>query len=176
MDAPKKYTDDELVILLKQGKTAAYAYLYDEYAAALYGIILRIIEDKTTGRDLLQVTLLKIWRNIHSYDPARGSLFSWMLTIARNSALDMLNSSHYKHSRLMTPVDGNLMQVASPDTTNHQHLREIIRRLKAEHRIVIELSYFQGYTQQQIAEILNIPLGTVKTRLEAAKVALRKMI
>ncbi|WPV65352.1 RNA polymerase sigma factor [Chitinophaga sp. LS1] len=174
MDAAFTYTETELVILLKQGKTAAYAYLYDRYAGALYSVILGIIQDEVTSTDVLQDTLVKIWQNIHSFDPDKGRLFTWMHRIARNKSLDTIRSKYYQNSRLMNPIADHVMELASSDQGNHYGLREIITHLKDEHRILIELSYIQGYTQEEIAQQLNIPLGTVKTRLREAFAILRK--
>ncbi|WP_343673437.1 RNA polymerase sigma factor [Chitinophaga sp.] len=156
---------------------AAYEYLYDRYAGALFNIILGIIEDEATGADVLQDTLIKIWRNIDHFDPEKGKLFTWMHSIARNTALDMVRSKYYQYSRLIKPVAGNVMELASPDHTHHHYgLWELIGHLKKDQSILIDLCYIQGYTQQEIAEKLNIPLGTVKTRLGAALKALKKLL
>nr|WP_255373322.1 sigma-70 family RNA polymerase sigma factor [Chitinophaga sp. YR627] len=150
--------------------------MYDRYAGALYSIILDFTNDEGMAADALQETFIKIWRNIDSYDTARGRLFTWMHRIARNTVLDKLRNSEYQHSRLMKPVEGDVANLSIDDHSYVFGLRELTTNLKKEHRVLIDLSYFQGYTQEEISKQLNIPLGTVKTRLRAALAALRKMI
>lgn len=174
MDAAFTYTETELVYLLKQGERAAYAYFYDRYAGALYGIILRIIQDEAISADVLQDTLIKIWQNMDRYDQSKARFFTWILTIARNKALDMVRSKYFEQSRLMKPIEDNVIDLAVPDQGHHYGLVELILHMKKEHSILIELCYFQGYKQEEIAQKLGIPLGTVKTRLRAAMAILRK--
>lgn len=172
------YSEEELVALLKQRVQSAFSYLYDHYSASLNGIIINIVEDVNTSTDILQEVFLKIWQQIDQYDPQKGRLFTWMFQIARNAAIDMIRSknwrNHKQNSGLTDEVAGIPDQPFS--LLENRGLRKLVYTLKQEYRMVVELSYFQGYTQEEIAKLLELPLGTVKTRLRAALIQLRKQI
>lgn len=170
-----KYTEEELVRLLKQRDESAFRYLYDNYAPALLGIILNIIPDSQTGNDVLQECFVKIWRLMEQYDASKGRLFTWMHNIARSGAIDAVRSAHWRNARKHEPVED--AHLAMPGVfTEYTGLRKTVHQLKDEHRVLVELSYFQGYTHEEIAKQVNIPMGTVKTRLRAALAQLRKMM
>jgi RNA polymerase sigma factor (sigma-70 family) len=174
-----KYSEQELVSLLLQQNNQAFEYLYDNYSPALLGIISQIIPDKETASDVLQDVFVNIWRKIASYDATKGRLFTWILNIARNAAIDKLRSKPYQNSlknqSLGEDVNTAGNQVVNP-TVNDIGLKKVISRLKDEHRTLIDLSYFQGFTHEEIARLLEIPLGTVKTRIRTALTQLRTMI
>ena len=166
--------------LLQQQNGKAFSYLYDNYSAALLGIINSIVSEKESANDVLQEVFLNIWRKINSYDPMKGRLFTWMLNIARNAAIDKIRSKGYKDSlknqSFPENVDTNTSRtVVSPDVKD-VGLKKILSSLKHEQRMLIDLSYFQGYTHEEISKALNIPLGTVKTRIRSALTQLRTMI
>ena len=92
----KKYTEDELVLLLKNKEQHAFNYLYDNYSPALYGIIYKMVENKELAEDILQDTFIKIWNNFSNYDSIKGRLFTWMLNITRNLTIDSLRSKDFK--------------------------------------------------------------------------------
>ena len=174
------YGEQELVALLQQRNDAAFGYLYDNYSGALFGIISAIIADPETARDVLQETFVNIWRKIESYDPTKGRLFTWMMNVARNAAIDKLRSKGYRDSLKNYPISENVDTVDSTRATFSQMddagLKKMLGKLKGESRSLIDLSYFQGYTHEEIAKMLNIPLGTVKTRIRSALIQLRTMI
>lgn len=178
MNYPQTYTEAELVRLLKQRNREAFFYLYDHYAPALNGVILNILPDAGVAGDVLQEVFVKIWRQMESYDPAKGRLFTWMHRIARNTAIDAVRGKDWKKSRLNDPLTENNAKI--PDSgvvpAHDSDLRKMVAALKEEHKILVELSYFQGYTQDEIAKMLHIPLGTVKTRIRAALTRLRRLI
>jgi RNA polymerase sigma-70 factor (ECF subfamily) len=174
------YNEQELVEALRSRQEEAFRYLYDHYSGALYGIVKQIIIDPEISNDVLQEVFINIWRRIESYDPAKGRLFTWMLNIARNASIDMLRSKGFQNSQknqdLSKVVDNNMpSQVVLPET-DHIGLKKVLAKLKVEHRVLIELAYFKGYTQEEIAQIEGIPLGTVKTRIRNALVQLREYI
>ena len=173
----RKHTEAELVALLRQKDKAAFSYLYDNYSGALYGIILKILnQDDETAADILQESFVKIWKSFESYDPSKGTLFTWMLNIARNTAIDKLRSA--KQVAIYS-ISDNIIMVDDV----HQHsmgedgigVMDVVNKLKYEYRTIIILAYFGGYTQEEISEKLNMPLGTVKTRTRAALIELRKI-
>lgn len=157
----------------------AFTYLYDNYSAALYGVIHSIIADSETANDILQDVFVNIWRKIDSYDPAKGRLFTWMLNIARNAAIDKLRSRSFRDGLKNQPISENVdtgSNSAINPAIKDVGLRKIVSRLKEEQRVLIDLSYFQGYTHEEIAKAMNIPLGTVKTRIRSALIQLRTLI
>ncbi len=177
MNVKSTYEEGELIILLKRKDDQAFSYLYDNYAAALYGVVKQIVTDVEIGNDVLQEVFVSIWRKIESYDPTKGRLFTWMLNIARNAAIDKTRSKNYQQSMRQQPIDDNELShpVVRPGYDDYG-LKKVILKLKDEQRLLIDLSYYQGYTHDQIAKALNIPLGTVKTRLRSAVTQLRTML
>lgn len=166
--------------MLQQRSDTAFSYLYDNYAGALNGIIHQIVPESETANDVLQEVFVSIWRKIESYDPAKGRLFTWMLNIARNASIDKIRSRSYRNNLKNQTLADNVhdplnLQVIKPAYDNIG-LRKIISQLKEEQRTLIELSYFQGYTHEEIAKVMNIPLGTVKTRIRSALIQLRTML
>ena len=178
MTTVQTYAEPELVHLLRQKEETAFRYLYDHYAGALNGVILQIIPDQALASDVLQEVFLNIWRRIDSYDAAKGRLFTWMLNIARNAAIDMTRSKAYQNSQKNRELDSNVHIGTEGSNTSLDHigLSKVIGQLKEEHRVLIDLAYLKGYTHEEIAKLQEIPLGTVKTRIRAALLQLRKLL
>jgi RNA polymerase sigma factor (sigma-70 family) len=174
------YQEPELVMLLQQRSDKAFGYLYDNYSGALYSVINQIVPDKEIANDVLQEVFVNIWRKISSYDPSKGRLFTWMLNIARNASIDKLRSRQYqdglKNQPLSDSVSNNWNQSVVKPSMDDIGLKKVISKLKEEYRTLIDLSYFQGFTHEEISRALNIPLGTVKTRIRTALIQLRTMI
>jgi len=168
------------VSLLQQRDEKAFGYLYDNYSAALYGVVNSIVTDKENANDVLQNVFVNIWRRIESYDPVKGRLFTWMLNVARNAAIDEVRSRSYKdalkNQSLPENVDINIGGSVPGPVYRDVGLRKLLSKLKSEWRVLVDLSYFQGFTHEEISKALNIPLGTVKTRIRSALIELRNMI
>lgn len=166
--------------MLQQRSETAFGYLYDNYSAALFGIINSIISEKETANDVLQDVFINIWKKIESYDPAKGRLFTWMLNVARNAAIDKLRSKGHqdslKNRSFPEDVDSNIGNAVTQPKIADVGLKKVLTKLKSEYRILIDLSYFQGFTHEEISKALNIPLGTVKTRIRSALTQLKTMI
>jgi RNA polymerase sigma-70 factor (ECF subfamily) len=175
---PRIYAEDELIQLLRRQDAAAFEYLYDNYAPSLNGIILTIINDRHLAGDVLQEVFVKIWRNIDQYDASKGRLFTWMHNISRNAAIDATRRKEWQKNRNTNPLtaDHEGVTANSLSTGIDPDLKKSVGRLKEEHKVLVDMSYFQGYTQAEIAKMLGIPLGTVKTRLRAALIQLKKLI
>ena len=172
------YTESELVFALNKHDSNAYRYLYLHYRGALYNIISQIITDTETANDVLQEVFIAIWKNIEKYDSEKGRLFTWMLNIARNTAINKTRSKIYK-SVLKNDTLENYVDYIDEKSTNQQNinvigLRKEVHKLREDYKVVLELSYYSGFTQDEIAKLLNIPLGTVKTRLRNAVLDLKK--
>jgi RNA polymerase sigma-70 factor (ECF subfamily) len=166
-------------MLLRQNEQA-FSYLYDNYSPALFGIIKQIVPDENIAADVLQDVFVNIWRKIKLYDETKGRLFTWMMNIARNAAIDKLRSRGYQDSRKNQPLSENVNSVAAKavvdPSVNDIGLKKLVNKMKDDYRILIDLSYFQGFTHEEIAKILNLPLGTVKTRIRSALTQLRTML
>ena len=172
------YTEPELVSRLQQQDAAAFNYLYEKYSGALYSIILQVIPENETASDLLQEVFVSIWKKISMYDAKKGLLFTWLLNVTRNAAIDRLRSKTYKNSQQNREFDssvhistGNTTTALNTDTIG---LRKMVNELKQEYKEVLELSYFQGFTHDEVSKLLGIPLGTVKTRIRSALTYLRQ--
>ncbi len=180
MNTKTTYSEQELVALLQQRTDHSFGYLYDNYSGALMGIVGSIVSDQETARDVLQEVFVNIWRKIGTYDPTKGRLFTWMMNVARNAAIDKLRSRTYqdflKNHPIQDNVDTNIAGTTTLPQMSDVGLKMIITKLKDEHRVLIDMSYFQGYTHDEISKILAIPLGTVKTRIRSALTQLRTMI
>ena len=170
------YQENDLVASLRQKDNHAFSYLYEHYSGALYGVIRQIVTDTELANDVLQETFVNIWRRMDSYDPDKGRLFTWMLNIARNAAIDKIRSKGFQQSLKQIPLDGDLIQPGIRPGIDDYGLKKQIHKLKDEQRLLIDLSYFQGYTHEQIAQALHIPLGTVKTRIRSALTQLRALL
>lgn len=164
------YSEEDLVESLKQNDRAAFDYLYDHYSGALFNVICKVLRDNEKAEDVMQDAFLKIWKSIKSYDPAKGRLFTWMLNIARNSAIDAARSEGRKPgmddiSENPDRTDQNATYQPSPSTLD---LKALVDTLRPERKILVDLVYFQGYTQEEASKELDIPLGTVKSRIRTA--------
>jgi RNA polymerase sigma factor (sigma-70 family) len=172
-------SEAELVDRLRRQEEAALSLLYDQYSAALYGVVLRIVKKEADAEEVMQEIFLRIWSAIQQYDPEKGRLFTWMLQIARHAAIDKIRSKQFRAATKTNSLDGSAAsQLASTYQINPDHvgIKDIVGKLSPDHRQVIDLMYFDGYTQSEVAEELAIPLGTVKTRARAAIKFLTKLL
>lgn len=180
MDTVNKYSEEELVALLQRQDKQAFSYLYDNYAAALNNVIFRMVEDMALSEDILQETFVKIWHNFNQYDPSKGRLFTWMLNLTRNLTIDTLRSKGYKKQSKISGDENSVNNLQDTSSTilkfDSLGIRKQLANLKPEQRIIIDMAYFNGFTQDEIAKELDIPLGTVKTRMRTAILELRKML
>lgn len=175
-----RYSEQELVSQLLQRDDQAFSYLYNNYSPALFGVINQIISSKEAAADVLQDVFVNIWRKIGLYDDTKGRLFTWMLNIARNAAIDKLRSRSHQDSLKNQPLTENVNTITANSAANPLQndigLRKQVGKLQEEYRVLIDLSYYQGFTHEEISKILNLPLGTVKTRIRSALTQLRTMI
>jgi len=165
-------TEERLVSALQQHRSADFTLLYEAYSPALYGVLLRLLNDPDQAQDVLQDAFVKIWSNYQHYDPRQGRLFTWLLTITRNLALDelrarkvQLKASAYLYERA-EPVSAPRLVEGLIDST-------LVSPLAPKYRAVVELMYYQDMTCQEAATKLKLPVGTVKTRVRTALQQLR---
>lgn len=173
-----KLSEDELVRALKGQETVAIKALYDMYAGALLGVITRIVQHTEIAEDILQETFIKIWNSADKYDSSKGRLFTWMVNIARNLSIDKLRSKDFKNNGKNQDIENNVDFVDSQKKLSLNiellGLRDLVTGLKPELSSVLEMVYYGGLTHVEAAEALNLPLGTVKTRIRMAIFELRK--
>ena len=159
-------SEPQLVALLKRRDKGGFALLYNRYAANLYGIICRVVQSPEAAQDVLQDAFVKIWVNIDAYDPAKGALFTWLLNVARHTAIDYLRAHKRRHDQDdLDTVDRYVYYEPAVDGIG---LEPLLASLPFQSQLLIDHFYFMGCTQEQVAQTFGMPLGTVKTRLRAA--------
>ena len=175
----KNSVEDFLILGLKESNASAINQLYKMYAPALLGIIKRIVKFDEVAEDVLQDTFVKIWKSIQLYDQSKGRLFTWMASLAKNLAIDQVRSK----SAINTLKTDNILTIPVEliEHKSYFHLnidaigvKNLLNLLKSEENRILDMIYFQGYTHIQASEMLNIPLGTIKTKLRLSILALRK--
>jgi len=171
-------TEEELVLALRNREKIAADALYDMYSSSLFGVISRIITDTAIAEDVLQETFIKIWNSFSSYSAEKGRLFTWMVNIARNLSIDKVRSKDFKNQSKNHELENNVTFIDEQRNTVYKPellgLKDLVDKLKPEQKIILELVYFKGYTHVEVSEELDVPLGTVKTRLRMAIIELRK--
>jgi RNA polymerase sigma factor (sigma-70 family) len=143
-------------------------------------VVLRIVRSEDMAEEVLQDVFLKIWDKMPSYDASKGRLFTWMLNIARNQAIDKTRSKEMSQGRKTDDIE-NLVssidrQVSEETAIDAIGLKEVLKRLPEDQRFVVDHLYLKGYTQSELSEKFNIPLGTVKTRTRMAMQELRTIL
>ena len=188
IEAQGARNEQDLGLLMKvvKGDEGALGELYDRYASVIFTIALRIVKREEEAEDLVQETFLQVWNKSSMFEGSKGSVYTWVTTIARRKAIDRLRSKSAVHAG--TTVDEEAY-VRIPDPAFHSNplnaaisaeyedlIKQGLALLSDEQRDIIDLSYFDGYTQSQIAEKLQIPLGTVKTRMRTGMINLRDFL
>jgi RNA polymerase sigma factor (sigma-70 family) len=155
-------------------------YLYDHYAGALLGVVARILKKEELAEEVLQDVFLKIWDRIESYDASKGRLFTWMLNIARNQAIDKTRSKEFSKAKKTGDIDNYVNRIENEGYVEQKvegiGLQNLLNTLPEDQRFIIDQHYLKGYTQAEIAEEFNLPLGTVKTRMRPAMKELRNLL
>ena len=172
-----KHEEDLVISQLQQQDKAAISWLYDKYSPAIYGIVLRIVKSEMVAQDVVQESFVKAWRKGASFDRSKGTLFTWLLNIARNTAIDKTRSANFRNNGKIQPLDqtvSNNKRLSAEQKVDHIGLDQMVNTLEAKYREVIEITFFKGYTHQEAAEYLKLPLGTVKSRIRIALRELRK--
>ena len=173
-----KMSEQELITLLQEDCEHGINILYDNYSSVLYGVIIKIAKSEEIAQDLLQETFVKIWKNFSSYDSSKGRLFTWIVNIARNETIDYIRSKGFKNKNLTDAHSDNidLSENVSQINIDQIGLTDTLKVLNPKNRVVIDTVYLKGYTFTETAEHLDIPIGTVKTRVRNGLIELRKLI
>ncbi|WP_228425167.1 RNA polymerase sigma factor [Chryseobacterium jejuense] len=174
------YSEEELIVLLKEKNENGFHYLYDHYSGALYGIVLRIVQSKEYAEEVIQDVFVKIWNSIHQYDASKGRFYTWIINIARNTAIDYLKSKGFQNELKNQPLPDFVYNSTELSTVNNSvdyiGFDNVLENLEVDKQELINLSYYQGYTQHEISEKLKIPLGTVKTKMRNALMKLKDLL
>jgi RNA polymerase sigma factor (sigma-70 family) len=172
--------EEELIRRVQEKDKLAFEYLYDRYSKAIYGVVLRIVRSEQVAGEVLNDAFLRYWERSENYDFSKGRLYTWMVNIARNLAIDKTRSKEFSQSGKTDSVETFVYAEASLPVEDMKvdaiGLKELLDKLKPDQAQIVDLMYFQGYTQSEIEEKFNIPLGTVKTRLRAGMILLRKLL
>ena len=168
---PEVSTDATLVSRLLQKDVSAFEQLYDRHSRAVYSLVLRILQQAGTAEEVVQDVFLQLWRNAERYDASRGPFIPWLLTLARNRALDTLRLKSERQRRLEKQTEELPPLISVPpefekkldEKRRAEEVRTLMSFLNPQQRKAIELAYFEGLTHSEIAEALKEPLGTVKS-------------
>ncbi len=164
--------DEDLISLVQADDAQAFATLYDRHSRAAYSLAYRMMGERQSAEDLVQEAFLKLWRAAGSYRVERASVRTWLLSIVHNRGIDQLRSSASRR-RTQERVEASAPQRFQPSeafseswrNSQGDQVREALRTLPKEQLKILELAYFSGYTHVEIAELLRLPLGTVKGRM-----------
>ncbi|TAK68083.1 MAG: sigma-70 family RNA polymerase sigma factor [Actinomycetota bacterium] len=174
---PPDPTLEDLLGRTARGDTAAYAAVFDRMAGKVHGVALRVVRDPGMAEDVAQEAFLDAWRQAASFDPRRGSGAAWLLTIAHRRAVDRVRSEQGGSDRERRSMTATIEYDEVADTVEDRLEAERVRRALVDltdlQREAISLAYYGGYTQQQVSELLGVPLGTIKTRLRDGLIRLR---
>lgn len=173
--------DTELLRRVAEGDAAAFAAVYDRHGQILFGVLLRILRSRTDAEDVLQETFLQIWQRASSFDANRGRALSWLVLLARSRALDRLRSrgtrDRVTHEMTVEPGGSPSEPSAAPLPNVDAHIvRRALSEISEAQREALQLAYFEGLSQTEIAERLGKPLGTVKTHTRLGLIRLRDLL
>ncbi|MGH9568335.1 MAG: sigma-70 family RNA polymerase sigma factor [Candidatus Angelobacter sp.] len=164
-----------LIERILAGDESAMGELYDRYSGVVYGIALRVLADTMAAEDVLQEVFLRLWRNPQAFNAERGRLVPWLAVIARHRAIDQLRKRPREEDISELPVStGVNLEDEAAQKIAAEKVREALTQLPPEQRRLLEMAYFEGLTQSEIAGRTGEPLGTVKTRIRSGLLALRK--
>ena len=171
---------DQLVAKFQQKDYDSFQKLYNMYSESMHGVIFNIVRNKEVAEEVLQDAFIKAWNNAESYSPKKGRIFTWLLNISRNAAIDKTRSKNFKKSKQNSDATFFVDILEDHDNldaqTNAIGIRKFVDELKDQCKKLIELIYFKGFTQKETSETMNIPLGTVKTNNRKCISQLRKIV
>ncbi|WP_034062027.1 RNA polymerase sigma factor [Lacinutrix jangbogonensis] len=165
--------EQDIITLLKNGDKKAISLLYEHYSGALLSVVKKVISDNDIAQDVLQESFIKVWKKGKTYDPSKAKLFTWLYRIFYNSAIDKIRSQNNKTKKEIRIGDSNVYKLTTKSLNQDTlDIQKHLSSLELKYQVVINALYFEGMTQQEASEELNIPLGTIKSRL---KIGLREL-
>jgi RNA polymerase sigma-70 factor (ECF subfamily) len=178
-------SDESLIQAIARGTSRALELLYDRYNRLLYSFAYRIVNDHQVAEDILQDAFVSVWKNASTYAVGQGPVRSWLVSIVHHRAIDYIRSAKRRGAQTNTTLDVIVLDenLAQPDvwdevwqSVQRKEIRAALMQIPAEQRMVIELAYFQGWTQSEIAQGCQIPLGTVKARIRLGLMRMKKIL
>lgn len=179
-------SDGELISLVTQGDQDALGMLYERYSRAIYSFSLRIVGDAQVAEEILQEVFVRAWQQGGSFQSARGTLITWLLSITHNLSIDEVRRRKRRPQKAESEEPEAILATLADDGSNVEEevwlsslrvsIQDALKQLPAAQREAIELAYFQGLTQREIAETLGEPLGTIKTRMRLGMLKLREQL
>ena len=168
--------EKHIVELLQERNEKAISLLYENYGDTLYGVAHKVVRNDELAQDVLQESFVKIWKKSDSYDPSKAKLFTWLFRITRNTAIDKLSSVSTKSDKeIQMDVSDVYNLGVNSIRPEFMDVSENLEKIEEKYQIVLEALFFKGMTQQEASDELNIPLGTVKSRLKIGLRELRKI-
>ncbi len=168
--------EKHIVELLQERNEKAISLLYDNYGDTLYGVAYKVVRNDELAQDVLQESFVKIWKKSDSYDASKAKLFTWLFRITRNTAIDKLRSVNTKTNKEIQ-IDVSDVYNLGVDSIKPEliDVKENLQKIEGKYQVVLEALFFQGMTQQEASDELDIPLGTIKSRLKIGLRELRKI-
>lgn len=173
----------ELIGRMSEGDQSALAEFYDQSSRLVFGMVMRVVNDHAAAEEITLDAFHQVWRQARNFDSERGKPSSWLITIARNKAIDRLRSTKWSRQEQTSLEDVTSLLAAegTPEKTafiseQKKLVRSALAQIKPEQRQLIEIAFFSGLTHQEIANQLNLPLGTIKTRIRAGMMRLRELL
>jgi len=167
-----KPIEEHIIQLLRSDRREAVSKIHDHYADTLYGVVFSMLGDEALSKDALQECLIKVWKNAGSFDHKKARLFTWLLRIARNTAIDKLRVEGRRSEVMIQNQDSNVNKVEQGLNIDHIDIHKHIHELDVKYSKVIYALFFRGLTQEEASKSLEIPVGTVKSRL---RIGLREL-
>ena len=171
--------DQKLISGILSGDQNSLAQLYDRHIRLLWSLVLRIVKTKDEAEEVIQDLFIRVWQRASSFDPKRGEVKVWLCQMARSMAIDRLRANLSRSTRELTyGTEQEAEKMSQPSTIELEidwsKVSQAVQNLPPEERVLIELAYFEGLSQSQIAEKIGLPLGTVKTRIRQAMLKLKE--
>jgi len=175
--------DEDLMVLVGRGDARAFEVIFDRHSGAAFSLAFRMCGRRAVAEDVVQEAFVSLWRSGSRYDPHRGSVRSWMLSVVHNRAIDAFRRDALR-DRSTAPDEGLAERLEATERTDveverreqSREVRRALRSLPDDQRQVVELAYFGGYTHTEIAELLSLPQGTVKGRIRLGMSKLRSSL
>lgn len=175
-------SDADLIRRISNHDEAALSLLYDRYRTILFGLLSRILNNRSEAEDILQEVFVQVWQKAQNFNAERGKAFTWLVTIARSRAIDRLRSLKTRTLAIEKANENNLLYTDSKIEQNlflrgrQKHVRTALSQLPENQSSILLMAYFEGYSQQEIADRTKIPLGTIKTRMRVGMTKLRETL
>jgi RNA polymerase sigma factor (sigma-70 family) len=172
-------SDEALVLLAARSEQSALAELYDRYGRPAYGLALRVLRDDTLAEDAVQEAFMSLWRTASRFVPERGTASTWILTLVHRKAVDIVRREQRRRTDALVEEAGVQAGAADEEAwlrLQRERVQNALRQLPDQQREAIELAYYGGFTQSELAERLGQPLGTIKSRMFAGLARLRELL